>query len=110
MHQFGRLKQLGFNKAAIHCYQKLVEAGPAEVSDLAKELRLHPTNLYRTLQWLTDEGFIDKIKLATAPALFIARPLDKALAERYMRHRYLLMPLFDELGIKPAALPKHLRS
>ncbi|HEX4774514.1 MAG TPA: helix-turn-helix domain-containing protein [Candidatus Saccharimonadales bacterium] len=109
MSQYMLLRQVGLSKTAIRCYESLVEKGPAEAVDLAKRLKQSPTNMYGVLNFLVKEGFVDKIKLTTQPGVFKARQLDKALLERYMRHRILLMPLFDELGILPSALSLRLR-
>ncbi len=101
MSRFDILKKLGLNKAAITCYEALIEKGPADTRKLAHRLKLPQTNLYKTLNWLVEQGFVEKFKMTTQPALFIARPLDEALPEHYTYQRRLVLDLCRELDILP---------
>lgn len=87
------LRQFGFSKTAVACYENLFELGPVPVVDLAKRLGQSPTNLYRVLRRLETQGFVTSVKADLQPTYFSAERLDRTLHHYYDYQRLSLAPL-----------------
>jgi sugar-specific transcriptional regulator TrmB len=90
---YSLLRELGLSKTAVSCYQSLANNGPGKVSELADRLKLPRTGLYRVLDALHEQGFVDKTKLDGISTRYRAIPINLA-AERYFKYqRRVIRPL-----------------
>jgi sugar-specific transcriptional regulator TrmB len=80
------LAKLGLGKLSIKCYQNLFNNGGVSAPELAEQLGLPRTGLYRILKQLETKGFVAGLKTPPHPTYFFAEPLDKAL-ENYARYQ-----------------------
>jgi sugar-specific transcriptional regulator TrmB len=75
------LRDFGFSRTAILCYETLFERGGASVPQLARRTGKPRTGLYRVLRQLEDKGFVSAVKTGTQPTYFYAEPVEAALSK-----------------------------
>jgi sugar-specific transcriptional regulator TrmB len=90
------LMKLGLNKTAVSCYEKLFELGGVSVAQLAENLELPRTGLYRVLKQLETKGFLSSVRAASQPTYFFATPLHKALENYAHYQRQAVRDLINE--------------
>jgi sugar-specific transcriptional regulator TrmB len=85
------LAKLGFSKLAIDCYGNLYNNGSATAAELSQRMQKSATNLYRSLQRLSELGFVTSLKTDEGSTYFLAVPVAKALViySDYQRHLML---------------------
>lgn len=88
MPDYSAMRQLGLSKAAVACYQSLRDDGATFATDLAERLGTPRTSLYRVLDKLEEQGFVNTVKTTGQPTYFYAARLDEALNKlaSYQRH------------------------
>lgn len=97
--EYQLMRELGFSKTAIACYESLCEEGPTIVGLLAKRLHKQRTGLYRELKQLERKGFIISLKTDLGPTYFYNVPVEEAL-ERLADYQYqILRPLINKQAL-----------
>lgn len=77
------LRSIGFGKNETEVYVALVEQGQSSVLQLAKQIKIHRSNIYDALRNLIRQGLVYEINQSTK--LFYARPLHSLID--YWKHR-----------------------
>ncbi|MDB5171206.1 MAG: hypothetical protein JWO35_900 [Candidatus Saccharibacteria bacterium] len=102
MYHFELLQKIGLSKTACRCCQTLVTNGPLTAEELSERLKLTVNGLYRVLNRLDKQGFIQIVRPYGHPTRYQAYPVNKALNNYFAYQKQLVRPLSLRFPAEPS--------
>jgi sugar-specific transcriptional regulator TrmB len=96
MVKYDVLRKLGLSKTSAACYEQLYKHGAATAAQLAEQLNLPRTGLYRIMAGLETKGFVHAVKTTAQPTYYYAEQVDTALSNMTVYHKHLAADLIKQ--------------